>query len=85
MGAARERGQRIWVCFVLCGCDLALEDAETFTQAFSHVQFAYRRGPVQATRLDFSALDLPVLVSTLSISNQGAKVLELRALFVGRV
>ncbi len=58
-----------------------LEDAERFTQSFASVQFDYRKGPVEAVRSDFTAQDLPVLFSTLTLRNQGEDLLDLRLAF----
>ncbi len=59
-----------------------LENAERFTQSFAFVQFDFQRGPLRATRRDFAAVDLPVLFSTLTLSNQGSTPLDLELVFV---
>lgn len=58
-----------------------LEDAIRFTQQYASVQFDFERGPLHATRQDFAALDLPLLLSSLTIHNAGAAPLDLEMSF----
>jgi hypothetical protein len=58
-----------------------LEEAETFAQAYAFVEFKYKQGFLTAIRRDFAAQDLPVLVSTLSLVNEGGTPLDLRLVF----
>jgi hypothetical protein len=59
----------------------ALEDAEQFIQAFSYVSFQFQRGGLEAERVDFPAMDLPLLFSTLHLVNSGAAPVDVRVCF----
>jgi glycogen debranching enzyme len=63
------------------GSPWVLEDAQRFTQALSHVEFIFQRGVLRAERRDFAALDLPVLISALTLINTGPQALDLRVHF----
>ncbi len=58
-----------------------LVDADTFTQSFAFVRFTFQKGPLHAARQDFAALDLPLLISTLTLRNDGPRALDLRLSF----
>lgn len=58
-----------------------LEDAATFTQAYAWVEFEHRRKTLRATRRDTAALDLPLLLSTLTLINEGRAALEIELAF----
>lgn len=59
-----------------------LLDADTFTQSFVSARFAFRRGSLHASREDFAALDLPLLISTLTLRNDGPEALEIHLSFM---
>jgi hypothetical protein len=59
----------------------ALEDAESFTQAFAFCEFQYRRDGLLAARRDFAAQDLPILFSTLSLKHELETALEIEVAF----
>jgi glycogen debranching enzyme len=59
----------------------ALRDANTFTQEYASVEFQHQHGPVLALRRDFTAQDLPILFSTLTLKNQGIDTLEIEVTF----
>jgi len=63
------------------GAPWPLVDAQRFTQAFSHVDFAFQRGSLRAERRDFAALDLPLLFSTLTLHHSGSAPVDLRVRF----
>lgn len=53
------------------GRQVDLDDANEFVQDFSSATFKFHHHSLAFTRVDFAALDLPVLFTTLSIENQG--------------
>ncbi len=57
----------------------ALLDAVSFTQAYAFVEFEHRRGALLALRRDFAALDLPLVITTLRLMNEGQVPLEIEA------
>ncbi|HEX9017717.1 MAG TPA: hypothetical protein VF806_00945, partial [Anaerolineaceae bacterium] len=58
-----------------------LDDARRFTQTFASVQFDYQRGPLAAVRQDFAALDLPLVITSLVVSNTGSAPLDVQLIF----
>ncbi len=61
-----------------------LDEANSFTQAYAAVTFEYSQESLQATRTDFPALDLPLLISNLTLRNTGSHALDLRVMFTAR-
>ncbi len=59
-----------------------LLDADTFTQSFASARFVFGRGSLHAVREDFAALNLPLLISTLTLRNDGTEALEICLSFV---
>lgn len=62
----------------------SLDAAHTFTQSYAAVAFEFAHGDLYAIRTDFPALDLPLLVSTLELKNNGNRSLDLRVTFTTR-
>ena len=62
----------------------SLDTADSFTQSYAAVTFEFSRGDLRAIRTDFPALDLPLLVSTLELTNNGGRALDLRVSFATR-
>jgi len=58
-----------------------LLDADTFTQAFAYAEFSFRRVSLKAVRHDFAAQDLPLLLSSLRLQNDGVDELNIALTF----
>ena len=58
-----------------------LTDAQRFTQTFAMASFDFQRDNLRVTRSDFAALDLPVLISELSLHNLSAQSQLIRLTF----
>lgn len=59
-----------------------LLDAERFTQTFADVSFEFHRGELRATRRDFVPQDLPVLFTSLILTNADTEAVDVRLTFL---
>jgi glycogen debranching enzyme len=60
------------------GTPWSLLDAERFTQTFADVSFEFHRDGLRATRRDFVPQDLPVLFTSLTLTNTDTEAADVR-------
>ena len=63
------------------GSTWTLWDAHSFTQDFVEAKFSFQQGNLAAIRRDFIPQDQPLLLTTLTLKNQGSHALDLKVRF----
>lgn len=62
----------------------ALDAAESFTQAMDSVRFTFRSDGIRAERTDTAALDLPLLLTTITLVREHGPAVEVTVRFVAQ-